>query len=205
MKWLLRPLGSVHGELVHTRRSRVLVSYFAKLIPQDHTVLDVGCGDGLIDALIREERPDLKISGVDVLVRPGAHIPVTAFDGQRIPFPDKSHDTILLCDVLHHAEHPVRLLQEAARVARRCVVIKDHTVEGFLARPTLRFMDFIGNAPQGVSLPYNYLTKGQWASAFRECGLVPRIVQSKLSLYPPLADSIFGRSLHFVGRYEIAG
>ena len=26
-----------------------------------------------------------------------------------------------------------------------------------LARPTLRFMDFVGNAPHGVALPYNYL------------------------------------------------
>ena len=66
-------------------------------------------------------------------------------------------------------------------------------------------MDFISNAPQGVALPYNYLTESQWATAFRECGLMPRTVRSELSLYPSWADPIFGRSLHFVGRYEIAG
>ena len=190
---------------MHTRRSRVLASYFAELIPQGHAVLDVGCGDGLIDALVREQRPDLRISGVDVLVRPAALIPVTPFDGRRIPFADKSSDTVLLCDVLHHAEQPVSLLKEAARVARHSVVIKDHNVRGLLARPTLRFMDYIGNAPQGVALPYNYLTESQWATAFRECGLMPRAVRSELSLYPSWADPIFGRSLHFVGRYEVAG
>jgi len=205
LKWFLRHVGSLHGEVVHTRRSRVLASYFAELIPQGHAVLDVGCGDGLIDALVREQRPDLRISGVDVLVRPAALIPVTPFDGRRIPFADKSSDTVLLCDVLHHAEHPVSLLKEAARVARHSVVIKDHSVRGLLARPTLRFMDFISNAPQGVALPYNYLTESQWATAFRECGLMPRAVRSELSLYPSWADPIFGRSLHFVGRYEIAG
>ena len=205
MEWLLRHVGSLHGELVHSRRSRVLASYFAELIPQHHAVLDVGCGDGLIDALVRDQRPDLRISGVDVLVRPTALIPVTPFDGRRIPFADKSSDTVLLCDVLHHAEQPVQLLQEAVRIARHSLVIKDHNVRGFLARPTLRFMDFISNAPQGVALPYNYLTEAQWASAFRECGLFPSSVRSELGLYPSWADPIFGRSLHFIGRYEIAG
>jgi SAM-dependent methyltransferase len=190
--------------MVHTRRTRVLASCFAEIIPQGHSVLDVGCGDGLIDALVKRQRPDLRISGVDVLVRPETHIPVTPFDGRQLPFPDNSTDTVLICDVLHHAEHPSSLLQECARVARHSVVIKDHTVKGFLARPTLRFMDFVGNAPQGVALPYNYLTVAEWDAAFRECGLVARTVRTDLALYPPLADVIFGRSLHFVGRYEVA-
>ena len=66
------------------------------------------------------------------------------------------------------------LLKEAARVARHCVAIKDHTVQGVLARPTLRFMDFVGNAPHGVALPYNYFTPTQWEEAFHECRLVQR-------------------------------
>jgi ubiquinone/menaquinone biosynthesis C-methylase UbiE len=204
VSWFLRRVGSLHGDLVYSRRTRVLASFLAELIPQGHTVLDVGCGDGLIDALVTRQRPDLQISGVDVLVRPTTHIPVTAFDGTRLPFPDRSSDSVLICDVLHHADHPVGLLQECARVARHSVVIKDHTVKGFLARPTLRFMDFVGNAPQGVALPYNYLTIAEWEAAFRECGLVPRTVRTDLGLYPPVADAIFGRSLHFVGRYEVA-
>ena len=189
---------------MYSRRTYVLASFFAELIPQGHAVLDVGCGDGLIDALVKRQRPDLQISGVDVLGRPHTHIPVTRFDGKRLPFPDRSSDSVLICDVLHHADHPVRLLQECARVARHSVVIKDHTVKGILARPTLRFMDFVGNAPQGVALPYNYLTDAEWEAALRECGLVARTVRTDLGLYPPLADVIFGRSLHFVGRYEVA-
>jgi SAM-dependent methyltransferase len=202
--WFLRRVGSLHGDVVHTRRTRVLASYFSELIPHGHTVLDVGCGDGLIDSLVKQHRPDLRISGVDVLVRSETHIPVTAFDGRHLPLPDKSTDTVLICDVLHHAEHPLHLLQECARVARHSIVIKDHTLQGFLAGPTLRFMDFVSNAPQGVVLPYNYLSVTDWEVAFRQCGLTARAVRTDLSLYPPLADTIFGRSLHFVGRYEVA-
>ena len=200
---ILRSLGARHQRLVHSRRVAALARHFAELIPTRHSVLDVGCGDGLIDSLVARERPDLKIAGVDVLIRPAAHIPVAAFDGERLSFCDASWDTVLLCDVLHHSEQPVTLLQEAARVARHRVLIKDHMLEGVLAGATLRLMDFVGNAPHGVVLPYNYLTPSQWADAFRQTGLVSTDMRRKLDLYPPLADWIFGRSLHFIASCRV--
>jgi hypothetical protein len=90
------------------------------------------------------------------------------------------------------------LLREAARVVRYSVVIKDHCVQGILARATLRFMDIVGNLPHGVPLTYNYLTPGQWQEAWRVTGLVPRDVRRKLGLYPRWADVFIGRSLHFL-------
>jgi hypothetical protein len=65
-------------------------------------------------------------------------------------------------------------------------------------------MDFVGNAPHGVVLPYNYLTPQKWEITFRECHLIPRTVKRDLNLYPKWADVIFGRSLHFVGLYGIS-
>jgi SAM-dependent methyltransferase len=199
----LQPAGAVHGRLVHSRRVRTLAAHFAEVIPPGHSVLDVGCGDGLIDALIAERRPDLEIAGVDVLVRSDARIAVTPYDGSHLPFGGGSWDTVLFCDVLHHTKAPVRLLREAARVARHRVVIKDHIVEGALARPTLRLMDFVGNAPHGVHLAYNYLTPDQWEDAFRLSGLRLEKMRRDLNLYPIWADNVFGRSLHFLAVYEI--
>ena len=150
----------------------------------------MGCGDGLIDRLILDRRADLQICGVDLLVRPSAHIPVTPFDGRRLPFPDRSWDTVLFCDVLHHTDDPVGLLREGVRVAKHGLVIKDHTVTGLLARPTLRLMDVVGNAPHGVALTYNYLTRAEWQRAYQATGLVPREVRSALGLYPWWADPV---------------
>jgi SAM-dependent methyltransferase len=203
-QWHLRRLGTAHAKLVHSRRVQVLSDHFADMIPADHSVLDVGCGDGLIDWLVLKRRPDLRIHGVDVLVRPDTHIPVATFDGSRLPFEDSSWDTVVFCDVLHHTSDPAAMLAEACRVARRHIVIKDHSVEGFLARLTLRFMDFVGNAPHGVVLPYNYLTPVQWKNAFQSCGVKTIAERRDLRLYPKYADRIFGRRLHFIGVYEIA-
>ena len=178
----------------------MLVAHIAPLLPPDASVLDVGSGDGFVAESVMRARPDVTISGVDPLVRPGARIPVREFDGLSIPFPDRSFDATLIVDVLHHATDPQRLLAEAVRVTRDCLVIKDHRREGLLAGATLRFMDAIGNRRHGVSLPYNYLAPAQWAAAFADLGIAPDAEIRRLGLYPWPASLLFDRSLHFIAR-----
>jgi SAM-dependent methyltransferase len=130
-------------------------------------------------------------------------VPVSVFDGKTLPFSDRTFDTVLFCDVLHHMDSPQAMLQEAVRVARKNVLIKDHVADGWLARPTLRLMDFVGNAPHGVVLPYNYLMKQQWQEVIDSVGLSAVAKSTRLSLYPRWADALFGRSLHFVALYRL--
>ena len=120
----------IHGGHVHNRRARVLSEYLAKLIPEDFHLLDVGCGDGLLAHLITQKRPDLNLRGIDVLVRDHTHIPVDEFDRQVIPYANASFDGVIFVDVLHHTQDPMVLLREAVRVARKVIVIKDHTLNG---------------------------------------------------------------------------
>jgi SAM-dependent methyltransferase len=197
-------LETIHGGYVHTRRVRVLGDHFAELIPQDAQVLDVGCGDGLLAHLIMQKRPDLALRGIDVLVREQTYIPVAAFDGQVIPYPNASFDAVMFVDVLHHTADPMILLREAVRVVRKALVIKDHTLNGFLAGPTLRLMDWFGNAPHGVALPYNYWPQEKWFEAFETLDLTTGIWKEALSLYPRPANWLFERSLHFIARLDLS-
>src|SRR5439155_23324874 len=81
-------IGKVHESLVFGRRVSVLARHLAALIPARARILDIGCGDGMIDRLIMEQRPDVFIEGIEPLVRPSTHIPVWPFDGERIPHSD---------------------------------------------------------------------------------------------------------------------
>jgi SAM-dependent methyltransferase len=191
-------ISSIHSRFVFPRRQRVLAGRIAPLISPGSTVLDVGTGDGSIAAAVQQASASVRVTGIDILVRNNTAIPVFEFDGTRIPFPDRSHDVVLFIDVLHHAGNPQQLLNEAARVARRCVIIKDHNREGFLADFTLRLMDWVGNARFGVALPYSFWNTQEWAAAYRTAGLEAVATQVKLGLYPWWVDWIFGRNLHSI-------
>jgi len=198
----MNALGRLHGSLVFDRRTRVLAEHLAEILPPIARVLDVGCGDGTIGRLVGALRPDIAITGIDVMVRPTAHILVKQFDGKTIPYDDNSFDVVMFVDVLHHTDDPEILLREARRVACQSVVLKDHTRDGILAGPILRFMDWVGNAPHGVVLPYNYWPEQRWHQAFAQIGLRPQIWLAKLGLYPIPASWIFDRSLHFIARLD---
>jgi ubiquinone/menaquinone biosynthesis C-methylase UbiE len=191
-------IGVLHSKLVVNRRMEVLAGWFAKLLPPNVRVLDVGCGDGLISAALQSQRPDIRIQGLDVLPRQQTYIPVELFDGLHLPLESKSFDVVLFSDVLHHTEQPSTLLQEARRVATRHVVIKDHFREGLAAGARLRFMDWVGNARFGVALPYNYWTEKQWHNAWQAAGLVTQQLVTRLGLYPVPASWFFEANLHFI-------
>lgn len=190
--------GKVHEALVFSRRVEVLARELAGQLPSGGRVLDIGCGSGDIAAAVMARRPDVQIEGVDVLVRPNTRIPVTAYDGSRLPHPDKSFDVAMMVDVLHHTDDPEAVLAEARRVARQGVLIKDHFRDGLLAGPTLRFMDWVGNAPHGVRLPYNYLSGDEWRSIWSRLGLTPTNLRDSLGIYPAPFTWLFDRRLHFV-------
>jgi len=187
----------LHDKLVLNRRVKILSHLFAEIIPRRTRVLDVGCGDGLLSAMLQSLRSDISVQGIDVLVRKHTHIPVEAFDGLHIPFGDASFDVVLFSDVLHHTDDPTTLQREASRVSR-WVLIKDHRRKGLAAAQRLRFMDWVGNSRFGVALPYNYWTEKQWETAWQQIGLRPKKLITRLGLYPPPADWIFGAQLHFV-------
>ena len=191
-------LNAVHHRAVHNRRVHVLAHHLAQIIPGGGRVLDVGCGDGLISREIMNQRPDLDIEGVDVMLRPITHIPATTFNGSVRPCGDASFDYVTIVDVLHHTTDPVIILAESRRVARKGVVIKDHLREGFGAGVTLRVMDWVGNRGHDVVLPYNYLSRGEWDEAFRRAGLGVVEWRDELGLYPWPARFLFERRLHFV-------
>ncbi len=197
---LKKSLGQAHEKLVFNRRVRVLVEQIGALLPPDATMLDVGTGDGQIAKMIGEMQSGTNVQGIDIMLRETTHIPVTLFDGTTIPMEDNSIDVVTFVDVLHHTDDPSVLISEAARVARKAVIIKDHLSENKFDHMTLRLMDWVGNAPHGVVLPYNYAPRRDWDRWFADAGLTTDKFITKIPLYPFPANMVFGRKLHFIGR-----
>lgn len=194
----VRLVGNVHGKLVFRRRVAVLANSIRAMLPKSSTLLDIGCGDGTIAKTLAETVPGLEVSGVEYSPRANCAIPCTGFDGAHLPFEDGSFDGCMFIDVLHHSVDPLSILRDAARVCRRFIVIKDHLAENAFDHWTLRLMDWVGNRPHGVVLPYAYLSREQWVELYRGAGLAQKDTNGKIPLYPAPFSFIFGRGLHFV-------
>jgi SAM-dependent methyltransferase len=195
---LLSAVRQGHGVFVHGRRVRVLAKILAARIPQGAAVLDIGCGDGSIAALIAKARPDISMQGLEVLPRADCQIPCSPFDGNTLPLAERSFDVAMLADVLHHTSDVSVLLREAARVSRQLVLLKDHFSENAFDQATLRFMDWVGNRPYGVTLTYNYQSRAQWDAHFAAAGLRVASLEANIPLYPAPFGTLVGRGLHFV-------
>lgn len=198
-------LKGAHERTVFERRVRVLAESLAARMPPDAFVLDIGCGDGSIATAITNHNPTINIRGIEFAPRPTCLIECTPFDGMTIPYPSASFDVCMFVDVLHHASDAQgieRLLSEARRVSRRYVLIKDHLAEGAFDFKTLQFMDWVGNRPHGVVLPYNYQSRAQWNRFFLAAGLSVTDWQDRIALYPFPFSALFGRRLHYIALLE---
>jgi SAM-dependent methyltransferase len=189
-----------HGKLVFGRRKSTLAHALSAFLNENDNIIDVGAGDGSIARLIKEILGDVEVIGIDVLLRPETAIEIRKFDGKQLPFEDNTCDAVTFVDVLHHTDNPEELLAEARRVCCHCVVIKDHLAETSFDRAVLRFMDWVGNAPHSVVLPYNYASRQTWDARFREAGLNVARFTTDVPLYPWPFSLLFGRSLHFIAK-----
>lgn len=146
----------------HPRDESILRKLEHFLEPGMH-VLDCGCGDAALSKKI-VKRFNVKITGLEI--RPGIsedeEIVIMGFDGKKFPFKNNSFDSVLFVDVLHHTNNQKQLFEEAMRVAKDSVIIKDHYFNGFLSRQCLKAADFLGNRGKQMPMPCNYFSEKQW-------------------------------------------
>lgn len=112
------------------------------------SVLDLGCGDGMLLTMLREmgiesEGLDISPEAVRKCITKGLKARVHPFD-QVLPYADNTFDTVMLLDVLEHLYDPASLLREAARVSRAVVIVG---VPNFSSLPA-RLQVFLGMVPE---------------------------------------------------------
>jgi methionine biosynthesis protein MetW len=113
------------------------------------TVLDVGCGDGLLLEMyaekdIRAEGVDISNVAVEVCHKKGFTATKNDFTSEPLPFGDGSFDTVVALDVLEHVYSPEKVLSEMNRVAKTSIVI---SVPNFGSLPA-RIQVLLGRVPE---------------------------------------------------------
>lgn len=188
----LRPvLKFVANRYMHPPRIRKLAQVLPPYLAGATEVLDVGAGDGQLAARLAEQVP-ARFVGCDTVLQPTPAIEVVRYDGRTLPFGDNAFQYVMLIDMLHHVRDQRRVLSEARRVAREFLLIKDHYWETPFDRAWLAAIDYVGNAPLGVDVPYQFLQAAQWEALFQETLLeVVQCAKLRWSWIDPIRQVIF--------------
>ena len=137
--------------------------------PSDR-ILDVGAGDCRLDLLL-QNKVGCEVVPVDVEDFNETQLPLTMFDGNRLPFPDDSFDVVLLIFVLHHAENARRVLDEARRVSRKSVIAFEDVTSSLWDRMVFRGFHRWLAWSEKISYPFREWQPSQWTELASSLGM----------------------------------
>jgi len=130
--------------------------------------IEIGSGPGSVLSVMRKRNYyvdglDIADNGYDEDLSP------TVYNGEVMPFSAKVYDTALLLTVLHHTRDPDDILKEAARIAKKIVIIEDvydNLVMEYLTKAfdSVMNLEFFGH-------PHSNRSDAAWRRSFSELGL----------------------------------
>jgi len=148
--------------------ARFKLTRIRKYLAHNDRILEIGAGAGSVCTLLEAE--GYKLTPLDVEDRTLTdHIKPVIYDGETIPYSEKSFDTALILTVLHHTKDPARILSEAKRVAGNIIIIEDiynNTFQQYLTYifDSLFNFEFTGH-------PHSNKTDSEWKELFEALGL----------------------------------
>jgi len=144
------------------------VSRFLPYLTSGSTAVDIGAGNGLV--AFELQNAGIKATAVDVAnlsILP--EIPVTVYDGEKLPYGNNHFDNALLLTVLHHTTDPVAVLKESARVAKQVVIIED-VYKNVLQKYLTFTMDTLVNFGHS-EMTYQNRSLEEWKLIFKDLDL----------------------------------
>ena len=136
-------------------------------------ILDLGAGNGLL-ALEVKEQLDKEVVLVDIVDYNYTDLPLILYNPEdKLPLANKEVDTTILYTVLHHASDPEHLLEEAARVTRKRLVIKEAYIEEDDIKMANSFFDWFYNRVIGdedINVPLNFIKLEGWVKLLKSYG-----------------------------------
>jgi 2-polyprenyl-3-methyl-5-hydroxy-6-metoxy-1,4-benzoquinol methylase len=89
------------------------------------SILDIGCGHGVYGKeLIKKGHEYTGIETNEEYVKEAKkHVNVLHMQAEKLDFPDKHFDTVIMFEVLEHLEDPYKAMSEIVRVTRKNLVV----------------------------------------------------------------------------------
>ena len=162
---------------------------------QGETLLDVGCGNGLISEIAKQHFREVMLLDVVSYISPEVKLPFTSYrEGEKLPV-DRLYDTVLLLTVLHHSNDPLTLLKETWKITNKRLIIiesifgvhkqssnKKYKLADFSEQEQISyavFVDWLYNRilHDNIPVPYNFTTPQKWIETFKDLGM--HLVESK--------------------------
>lgn len=191
-KYDISPVKLFDEQITFPLRWKYLTNHLSPYLQNLTNVLDLGASCGRLTKKLSEKLPHIDFVGIDTHVQSKTYIPISEYDGKKIPYPDNSFDCVMMVDVVHHIEHPEIILEEVKRVSKKYILIKDHYWNNKFDLSLLKFSDYIGNKPYGVNLPYNFFRVSQWNELIKSLNLKTiRTEKFRCNIIDPCRHIIF--------------
>jgi ubiquinone/menaquinone biosynthesis C-methylase UbiE len=150
---------------------------WARAAPE--SILDVGCGEGVLTVEWAERLPDGRVVGIDLddpklraewRKRERANLEFRAEEATRLSFADDEFDLAAAIEVLEHVPDPEATLAEMGRVARRGLLVSVPREPLWRALNVARgaYLRDLGNTPGHV----NHWSKRAFVSLLSRYGTV---------------------------------
>ena len=138
--------------------ARVDYAIIESFVPQGARVLDVGCGDGTLLALLEARKGvdgrglELSQEGVNEAVSRGLSVIQGDADTDLATYPDHSFDVVILSETLQATQAPKTVLEELLRIGNRVIV----AIPNFGNWRVRLHLLLRGEMPVTKSLPYSW-------------------------------------------------
>jgi methionine biosynthesis protein MetW len=142
--------------LTDTHTSRIDLKLVAEMVTPGSRVLDVGCGDGQLLALLAETRNvdargiELSREGVAGCVARGLSVIQGDADTDLTEYPDDAFDYVILSQTIQATRNPRFVLEQMLRIGRRAII----SFPNFGHWKMRSQVFFLGRMPVTESLPY---------------------------------------------------